>query len=208
MTNYPRLQANCYAIETTSHTVTVTEASYTSTMTEAPEGMVTVYVDPADSQTYTYGASTIFEVYVYTTTQNIDIVSPGQSCVGATFPALASPTPFAAWNPFASLGEMLGLNSPVTATPYDPYAPENLPPPGAFPAPGALLPPGGFDSVSYAEPPPPLGPNSMPIYPAYPGDAVPFDSGFHAGPGAAAGLPFKRVRRSPAAVEARSTPVM
>jgi hypothetical protein len=174
-------------------------------MTEAPNGMVTVYVDPADQQTYTYGASTIFEVYIYTTTQNIDIVGQGQNCNGAQ----PTPAPFAAWNPLASLGDLFGLAS-VTATPFDPYAPENLPAPG------------GSDSYSVAEAPAPLGEDGLPIYPEY-SESIPFDAGpapavADAGTpdAAAASLPFKRAvrvprtmvaRRSPAAVEARATPI-
>jgi hypothetical protein len=172
-------------------------------MTEAPDGKVTVYIDPVDSQTYTYGASTIFEVYIYTTTQNIDIVGQGQNCNGAA----PTPMPSAAWNPFASIGGFFGLSS-VTATPYDPYAPEYLPAAG------------GYDSPSYAEPPPPLGADGLPIYPEYSADsAIPFDAGpAPAAPPADAAnfLPFKRAvkvprtmvaRRRPAAVEARATPV-
>lgn len=41
--------------------------------------MVTVYVDD-QNQSYTYGASTIYEVYIYTTTQDIDIVGMGVQC--------------------------------------------------------------------------------------------------------------------------------
>lgn len=69
----------CVVVPTTQHTVTETEATYTSTITEAPNGAVTVYVDQ-DGQQYTYGASTIYEVYVYTTTQSIDLVGDGLQC--------------------------------------------------------------------------------------------------------------------------------
>lgn len=34
-----------------------------------------------DGQLYTYGASTIYEVYIYTTTQSIDLVGPGTKCL-------------------------------------------------------------------------------------------------------------------------------
>jgi hypothetical protein len=34
-----------------------------------------------DGQLYTYGASTIYEVYIYTTTQSIDLVGPGTECL-------------------------------------------------------------------------------------------------------------------------------
>jgi hypothetical protein len=52
-------------------------------MTYAPNGVVTLYVDPADSATYAYGASTIYEVYIYTTTQNMDVIGYGTQCGGA-----------------------------------------------------------------------------------------------------------------------------
>jgi hypothetical protein len=234
-------------------------------MTEAPDGMVTVYVDPTDSQTYTYGASTIFEVYIYTTTQNIDVVGMGQNCGDA---ATAAPTPYApAWNPLGSLEGLLGLAS-ATATPYDPYA---TPYDAYAPLPLA----GGSDNYSNVGPSAPVGTDGLPIYPDYdasipfdagpapdaPGPVPSFDAGYSevvpvpaavatdaalptpgsivsasevapapavpfsdasppivatdaapvAAPSAPAPLPFKRVvraaRRSPAAVEARATPV-
>lgn len=191
---------------------------------------MTVYVDPADQQTYTYGASTIFEIYIYTTTQAIDIVGPGQDCPGA----LPTPAPVAGWNPLASLGGLFGISS-VTATPFDPYAPENnLSAAGSLPASGAV------DSYPIVEAPAPLGEDGSPTYPAYPEtDSVAFEAGpvpsdvdagapALAGPvpsGADAGvptvaaapLPFKRAvraprtivaRRGPAAVHARATPVV
>jgi len=77
-------------------------------MTDAPQGVITVYVDPADSSTYTYGASTIFEVYIYTTTQNIDVVGFGTECGGAA-----------------------GFSPALTFVPIDPYAAY----PAAVPAP-------------------------------------------------------------------------
>jgi hypothetical protein len=72
-------QPGCQAVETTMHSETITEATYTSTITDAPDGAVTVYSD-VDGQEYTYGASTIYEVYIYTTTQSIDLVGPGLEC--------------------------------------------------------------------------------------------------------------------------------
>ncbi|TLD19553.1 hypothetical protein E2P81_ATG07170 [Venturia nashicola] len=54
-------------------------ATFTSTITEAPEGLVTVYQDK-DGLEYTYGAITVFEVYIYTTTQSVDVI--GESCFG------------------------------------------------------------------------------------------------------------------------------
>lgn len=65
------------------HTDTITEATYTSTITDAPDGAVTVYQD-VDGQEYTYGASTIYEVYIYTTTQSIDLVGQGLDCPDGT----------------------------------------------------------------------------------------------------------------------------
>jgi len=69
----------CSDVPTTQHTDTITEATYTSTITEAPDGVVTVYAD-TDGQQYTYGASTIFEVYIYTTTQSIDVIGTTIQC--------------------------------------------------------------------------------------------------------------------------------
>jgi len=57
----------------------VTEATYTSTVTDAPDGVVTLY-SGADGQVSTYGAETIYEVYIYTTTQSVDIVGSGVRC--------------------------------------------------------------------------------------------------------------------------------
>jgi hypothetical protein len=80
ISNIPQ-QPGCIVVPTTQHTVTETEATYTSTITEAPDGVVTVYADQ-DGQQYTYGASTVYEVYVYTTTQSIDLVGDGLQCGG------------------------------------------------------------------------------------------------------------------------------
>lgn len=176
--------------------------------------MVTVYADPADQKTYTFGASTIFEVYIYTTTQDIDIVGPGQHCNGA----VPLPTPIAGWNPLTSLGDLFGLSSATaTAIPFDPYATEDLPTPG------------GSDS-SFVEASAPLGEDGLPIYPEY-SETDP-NIGFDAGPApasaarisdppivlpafapaadipsSAAGLPSKRALTFPRAMAARRCPV-
>jgi hypothetical protein len=57
----------------------VAEVTYTSTITDAPDGMVTIY-EAEDGSQFTYGASTIYEVYIYTTTQDIDLL--GWACDG------------------------------------------------------------------------------------------------------------------------------
>jgi hypothetical protein len=97
----------CSQVPTTQHTVTVTDATFTSTITEAPpDGVVTVYYGE-DGQLSTYGASTVYEVYIYTTTQEVDIIGSGVACgiswgkrtaVPAAIPAsvMAIPTPTAA----------------------------------------------------------------------------------------------------------------
>jgi hypothetical protein len=55
-------------------------ATFTSTITEPPrDGTLTVYLDD-DNMPWTYGAQTVYEVYVYTTTQGIDIVGEGYDC--------------------------------------------------------------------------------------------------------------------------------
>lgn len=59
--SWPFEKSGCQQVETTIHTDTITEATYTSTITDAPDGVVTVYSD-IDGQEYTYGASTIYEV--------------------------------------------------------------------------------------------------------------------------------------------------
>jgi len=40
---------------------------------------LTVYLDD-ENMPYTYGAKTVYEVYIYTTTQGVDIVGSGYQC--------------------------------------------------------------------------------------------------------------------------------
>jgi hypothetical protein len=55
-------------------------ATYTSTITEGPaDGVVTVYYGD-DGQPSTWGVSTVYEVYIYTTTQAVDVVGSGVAC--------------------------------------------------------------------------------------------------------------------------------
>jgi len=75
----PAPSAGCSAVPTTQHTATITEATYTSTVTDAPGGAVTLY-SGSDGQISTYGANTIYEVYIYTTTQSVDVVGQGTQC--------------------------------------------------------------------------------------------------------------------------------
>jgi hypothetical protein len=67
----------------------VTEVTYTSTITNAPAGAVTV-VKGEDGVQYTYGAETVYKIFIYTTTQEIDLVSFSTQCNkkkrSATFP--------------------------------------------------------------------------------------------------------------------------
>ncbi|KAE9966262.1 hypothetical protein BLS_007119, partial [Venturia inaequalis] len=89
----------CRPTVTTKHTETTTEATYTSTITDAPDGDVIVYQD-SDGQEYTYGASTIYEIYIYTTVQSIDLIGPGFDCPGGASPG--SPPPGdggSSWSP-------------------------------------------------------------------------------------------------------------
>jgi hypothetical protein len=57
----------------------VTEATYYSTITEAPSDTVTVFVG-VNGETSTEGLSTIYEVYIYTTTQTVDYVGDTWEC--------------------------------------------------------------------------------------------------------------------------------
>jgi hypothetical protein len=73
-------QAGCSQVPTTGHTITTTEATYTSTITDAPaNGILTVYTGD-DGYQSTWGMSTFYEVYIYTTTQQVDLVGSGIAC--------------------------------------------------------------------------------------------------------------------------------
>jgi hypothetical protein len=63
-------------VETTQQSTIVTEATYYSTITEVPSDIVTIYVG-INGETSTEGRSTIYEVYIYTTTQTVDYVGDG-----------------------------------------------------------------------------------------------------------------------------------
>jgi len=53
--------------------------TYTSTITNAPNGPITV-VNGEDGKQYTYGAETVYQVFIYTTTQDIDLVGFVNQC--------------------------------------------------------------------------------------------------------------------------------
>lgn len=70
----------CSQVPTTISSVITTEVTYTSTITEAPEdGPITVYIDE-HGDPYTYGANTVYEIYVYTTTQEVEEIGLGFDC--------------------------------------------------------------------------------------------------------------------------------
>jgi hypothetical protein len=62
----------------------LTLATFTSTITQPPpSAMVTVYLDPDTNQRSTDWGNeweTVFEVYVYTTTAHVDVVSSTAQC--------------------------------------------------------------------------------------------------------------------------------
>jgi hypothetical protein len=79
-TAYAIQQAGCSQVPTTDHTITTTDATFTSTITDGPaDGTLTVYYGD-DGRLSTWGMSTFYEVYVYTTTQDVDIVGSGIAC--------------------------------------------------------------------------------------------------------------------------------
>ncbi|TID27279.1 hypothetical protein E6O75_ATG00046 [Venturia nashicola] len=108
----------CRTVETTIHIDTTTEATFTSTITDAPEGTVTVYQDK-DGQEYTYGASTIYEVYIYTTTQSIDLVGIGLDCPFSASPDTYGASPDDSWVPLPedSAASWLPAGVPIASDP-------------------------------------------------------------------------------------------
>lgn len=88
----------------------MTEATYTSTVTDAADGIVTLF-SGTDGQISTYGANTIYEIYIYTTTQAVDIV-------GQTLDCGPGPAPGSPWN---RKNATIARREPLAA------APRNLP---------------------------------------------------------------------------------
>jgi hypothetical protein len=76
--------ANCVLVPMTYYSDVLTMATYTSTITQPPpSAMVTVYLDPdTNSRSTDWGNEweTVFEVYVYTTTAHVDVISSTAQC--------------------------------------------------------------------------------------------------------------------------------
>jgi len=75
----------CSYVPTTFWSEFQTEVSYTSTITQPPlDALITVYVDPDTQQSSTDWGSdfeTVYEVYIYTTTAGVDVISSVTSCL-------------------------------------------------------------------------------------------------------------------------------
>jgi len=141
----PIPRPGCSQVPTTSHTVTTTDATFTSTITDAPaDGVLTVYYGD-DGQLSTWGLSTFYEVYVYTTTQEVDVIGSGIACgiswgvktVDAPQPGPASILAIATPTDAAPVPSQAALSPVIEAAPVPPV--ENAPaPPGEnAPAPPA-----------------------------------------------------------------------
>jgi hypothetical protein len=139
------LKPGCSQVPTTSHAITTTDATFTSTITEAPaDGVLTVYYGD-DNQLSTWGMSTFYEVYVYTTTQDVDIIGSGIACgiswgiktVEAPQPGPASILAVATPTDAAPVPSQAAASPVVEAAPVPPVENSPAPPAENSPAPPA-----------------------------------------------------------------------
>jgi hypothetical protein len=75
----------CSYVPTTFWSDFQTEVTYTSTITQPPyDALITVYVDPDTQQSSTdWGPEleTVYEVYIYTTTAPVEVISSVTDCL-------------------------------------------------------------------------------------------------------------------------------
>lgn len=174
----PPVPTGCQLAPVTERSTTVQVSTYTSTViTDNPAATVTVVLgQDGKPTTYNPAPQTVYQVYVYTTSQIAEFVKSLPTCAAGLPPGLdpnvyAPPVPFPVatpgpdpYGPAPAIDPLTGAplpQDPLAPAPYDPLAPAPLDP---------LAPAPAID---------PLTGNPLPVDPSLAGPA-PYDSVFGA----------------------------